>query len=160
MINQLIFRPLHIILFFLLSTFQIHSGEPKQLSDGQTLYVPAYSHIYIGDREKPFLLTVTLSIRNIDPNNKITITKVDYYESQGKLIEKHLNNPLTLDPLESIRYVIPETDKSGGSGANFLVEWTSDKPINPPFVETIMIGTQGQQGISFTSQSRIILPSE
>ena len=78
-----------------------------KLSKGQLVYVPAYSHIYSGDKEKPFLLTVTLSIRNIDPMHQIYITLVDYYETQGKLLKKSIDKPLTLNPLESLRYVIP-----------------------------------------------------
>ena len=57
------------------------SAEPAPgLSQGETIYVPAYSHIYVGSNEQPFLLTVTLSIRNIDPANSLTVTAVDYYE--------------------------------------------------------------------------------
>ncbi|MBW2366462.1 MAG: DUF3124 domain-containing protein [Deltaproteobacteria bacterium] len=130
------------------------------LSDGQTIYVPAYSHIYSGDRERPFLLTVTLSIRNIDPKHHIKIKTADYYETQGKLLKKHLDKSITLNPLESIRYIIPQRDKTGGSGANFIVEWDSDKFVNPPIVESIMIGTQFGQGISFTSRGRVIIESK
>jgi hypothetical protein len=127
------------------------------LSGGQTIYVPAYSHIYSGNREKPFLLTVTLSIRNVDPRHPIKITLVDYYETQGKLIKKYIDKPTTLSPLESLRYIVSESDKTGGSGANFMVEWKSDQPVNPPIVESVMIGTQSQQGISFTSRGQVII---
>jgi len=137
----------------------LHAEETIGFSKGQTIYVPAYSHIYSGDRERPFLLTVTLSIRNIDPNHQIKITVVDYYQTQGKFLKKHLDKPVILNPLESTRYIIPESDKTGGSGANFIVEWTSDKLVNPPIVEAIMIGTQTQQGISFTSRGRVIITS-
>ena len=42
-------------------------------------------HIFtVATVNTPFLLTVTLSIRNIDPNHQIKITIVDYYETQGK----------------------------------------------------------------------------
>jgi hypothetical protein len=135
------------------------AGEKNGLSDGQTIYVPAYSHIYSGDRERPFLLTVTLSIRNIDPTQPIKITQVNYYDTKGKVIKSFFDKPVILSPLESIRYVIPENDKAGGSGANFLVEWNSGKLVNPPIVESIMIGTQSQQGISFTSRGREIMTS-
>lgn len=130
-----------------------------KLSKGQRVYVPAYSHIYSGDKEKPFLLTVTLSIRNIDPMHQIYITLVDYYETQGKLLKKNIDKPLTLNPLESLRYVIPESDKSGGSGANFIVEWHSDGPVNKPIIESIMIGTKSGQGISFTSRGQEVVSS-
>ncbi len=138
----------------------LYAEEGFELTDGQTIYVPVYSHIYSGNSERPFLLTTTLSIRNIDPKHPITITVVDYYESQGKFLKKHLNKPAILNPLESIRYIIPEKDKTGGSGANFIVEWKSDKFVNPPIVESIMIGTQSSQGISFTSRGRAIITSK
>lgn len=153
------------IIFVLLSIFLIpyqtsYASEHSGLSDGQRIYVPAYSHIYSGNRERPFLLTVTLSIRNIDPTHQITIILADYYETQGKLLKKHIQTPVTLNPLESLRYVIPERDKSGGSGANFIVQWKANKPVNAPIVESIMIGTQTQQGVSFTSRGREIIMSE
>ena len=105
-------------------------------------------------------MTVTLSIRNIDPTNLIEITLVDYYETQGELVKKYIGKPVTLKPLESLRFIISENDESGGSGANFIVEWHSDKPVNRPIIESIMIGTQSTQGISFTSRGREIIDSE
>lgn len=152
-------------LFFLLSIFfitplSLHAGKIVELSNGQTIYAPAYSHIYSGDRERPFLLTVTLSIRNIDQKHTITITTVDYYETQGNLLKNFLDKPVTLKPLESMRYVIPQKDKTGGSGANFIVKWKSDKSVNPPIVESLMIGTQSQQGVSFSSRGQVIIPSD
>ena len=152
------------LFLFLSSCFflpmRLQADERIDMSNGQTIYVPAYSHIYSGDREKPFLLTVTLSIRNIDPRHQIEITKVNYYDTQGNIIKTYLEKPVFLRPIESIRYVIPERDKVGGSGANFIVEWKSNRFVNPPIVESIMIGTQSQQGISFTSRGREIFDSE
>jgi hypothetical protein len=150
-----------LLLSFLLSVpLPLYAEEGIGLSDGQTIYVPAYSHIYIGNHEKPFLLAVTLSIRNIDPKHQIRITIVDYYKTQGTLLKKYLDKPVTLNPLESIRYVIPEKDKAGGSGANFIVEWKSDEFVNTPIVESIMIGTQSQQGVSFSSRGRAFVTSK
>jgi Protein of unknown function (DUF3124) len=133
------------------------ADKERGQSKGQLVYVPAYSHIYSGDRERPFLLTVTLSVRNIDPKNQIKIISVDYYETQGKLLKKYVEKPIVLNPLGTSRYVVPQKDKSGGSGANFLVEWQSDAYVNPPIIESIMISTQMQRGISFTSRGQEIL---
>jgi len=126
------------------------------ISSGQTIYVPVYSHIYSGDREHPFYLAVTLSIRNTDPKQAITILSVDYYDSKGKQLRSYLKDPINLDPLASTRYVIKESDKSGGSGASFIVKWKSDVNVNAPITESVMIGTKTQQGISFTSRGRVI----
>jgi hypothetical protein len=146
---------------FLFSFSSLSAADDKfELSKGQRMYVPAYSHIYSGNKERPFLLTVTLSIRNIDPVHIIEITLVDYYKTQGELLKKYIDTPMTLKPLESLRYIIPEKDESGGSGANFIVEWHSEKLVNRPIIESIMIGTQSTQGISFTSRGREILSSE
>lgn len=125
-------------------------------SRGQVVYVPVYSHIYIGDRERQFLLAVTLSIRNTDPDNEIVITKVTYFNSKGKILEEYLKEPVTLEGMSATRYVVHESDKAGGSGASFLVEWEALKPVNPPVIETVMIGAKTQQGISFTSRGQVI----
>ena len=118
--------------------------------------MPVYSHIYIGDKERPFNLAVTLSIRNTDPRGILKLTAVDYYDTDGHLVRHYLDAPVEMKPLASMRYVVAEKDVEGGSGANFLVRWEALDAINVPVVESVMIGAQSGQGISFTSQSREI----
>jgi hypothetical protein len=132
------------------------AGDTVARCRGQSLYVPVYSHIYSGDRERPFYLAVTLSLRNTDPRHSIHLSRVDYYDTDGKLLRRYLEAPVTLGPLASVRYVIGEGDKAGGSGANFIVAWHADQPVVAPVVESVMIGTYTQQGISFTSRARVI----
>ncbi len=150
---------LSFITICLLVPLHLNAEGKKGLSKGQNIYVPAYSHIYTGNNERPFLLAVTLSVRNTDPDNPIKIIVVDYYQTQGQRLEKYLDKSVILNPLGSLRYIIPEKDKTGGSGANFIVEWKSEKYVNPPIVEAIMIGTYSQQGISFTSRGQVIFAS-
>ena len=132
------------------------AGDAVLRVQGQTLYVPVYSHIYSGDREHPFYLAATLSIRNTDVAHGLTLTSVDYYDSAGNLLRHYVDAPVTLGPLASARYVVGERDKAGGSGANFIVTWSADAPVTVPIVESVMIGTQTQQGISFTSRAQVI----
>jgi hypothetical protein len=143
-------------LFFLVAWFAFpgpgQAAAEVRWSAGQLLYVPVYSYIYYGDHEKQFLLTVTLSIRNTDPTRTITISKVDFYDSEGKPVRSYLQKPLSLKPLASTRFIVPESDHRGGSGACFLVQWQADAKVNPPLLEGVMIGASGQQGISFTSR--------
>jgi hypothetical protein len=127
-----------------------------ELSKGQLVYVPVYSHVYYGDLERKFLLTGIVSIRNTDPDHAITITLADYYDSDGKVIKSYLPKPVTLNPMASTRFVVKESDTKGGSGANFLVRWKAEKEVNEPIMEAVMIGTAGQQGISFTSRGKAI----
>jgi hypothetical protein len=152
--SQLLFGILLVLL--LVQVPSLWATEPLPLTKGQTVYVPAYSHIYHGNKETPLLLAVTLSIRNIDLNNSLTITSVNYHETQGPLVKEYIKEPIVLGPLGSDRFIVPQKDTSGGSGANFIVEWHTDKPINPPIIESVMIGTQSQLGISFTSRGQAI----
>ena len=132
------------------------SAEDVYLSMGQTVYVPIYSHIYSGVKGHPFDLAATLSIRNTDPQNPITLVEVKYYDTEGKLIRDYLAAPAQLKALASTRFIITEGDKAGGSGANYLVVWKSRTKVNPPLIESIMIGTQSGQGISFVSRGQVI----
>lgn len=124
----------------------------------QTVYVPIYSHIYADDRyrDTPFLLTATLSIRNTDPDNELTLTSVRYYDSKGQLLRQYLDKPTSIAPFSSMRFIVPESESKGGSGAKFLVEWTAKTAVSEPIVESVMIGTKMQQGISFISTGRVI----
>lgn len=124
----------------------------------QTVYVPVYSHIYADDRfrDTPFLLTATLSVRNTDPNKPFTLKKVSYYDSKGGLLQQYLDKPMTIDPLGSTRFIVPESETKGGSGAKFLVEWEAETAVIEPIIESVMIGTKMQQGISFISTGRVI----
>ncbi len=124
----------------------------------QTIYVPLYSHIYADERfkDKPFHLTATLSIRNTDPDRPLTLEAADLHDSTGRLLHAYVTTPQVIAPLASVRFVVREKGRPGGSGAKFLVRWQADRPVVAPIVESIMIGTQMQQGISFISRGKVI----
>jgi len=58
--------------------------------------------------------------------------------------------------MASAEFIVRESDRSGGLGANFVVVWKSAEKVTEPIAETVMIGTMSQQGISFTSRGRAI----
>ncbi len=135
------------------------TGGPSRaepLSQGQTLYVPVYSHVFSGDRGLPFNLAAILSLRNCDPEKPLRILAADYYDSAGKRLKRHLVEPLEIAPLASHSIFIKETDTSGGFGASFIVRWQAATPVQPPVVEAVMIGARSGQGISFISPARVI----
>ena len=141
---------------FLVLTGTAQAASPSLKSEGQTLYVPVYSHIYSGDRERPIYLAATVSIRNTDPTHAIRLLRVDYFDGEGKRVRRYIEKPVELGPLASTRYIVGESDKAGGSGANFIVQWEAASPVSPPVTEGIMISTASQLGISFTSRGQII----
>jgi hypothetical protein len=125
---------------------------------GQTLYVPVYSHVYHGPKNRAFPLTCTLSIRNVDPGHGFRVEAVEFYNSHGGLVRGFIDAPQMVRPMGTLEFIVDESDNDGGSGANFVVRWAADGPMNPPLVEAVMIGTSSNQGISFTSRAVEILP--
>ena len=127
-----------------------------EIVDGQTVYVPVYSHIY-ADGGRPHLLETTLSIRNLDPKRAISIKSVKYFDTKGLLIKKYLDGKMRLGPLETTAFLVEKRDTSGGSGANFIVVWDAEEPVYEPLVEAIMVGFSENNSISFTSPGRALV---
>lgn len=136
---------------------QAQSALEKTLSNGETVYVSVYSNVYAGPKQVPFQLSAIVSIRNTDPTYGITIISADYYDSNGKLLERYLKEPVQLKPLSSKDISIKEYDTRGGVGANFIVSWRSDKMVNQPIIESVMLGLARNQGISFVCPGQILI---
>ena len=132
------------------------SAAELRLSKGQTVYVPAYSNVFSGPKNRPFQLAATLSIRNTDMAASLRVSAIGYYDTNGKLVRRYLERPIALGPLASTYVHIEEKDVSGGFGANFIVKWEADKVINAPIIECVMIGATSGQGISFVSPGQEI----
>jgi len=131
------------------------TGEIR-LSKGQSVYVPAYSNVYSGPKKNPYQLATMLSIRNVDPAAGFKVMSIDYYDNDGRLIRRYLDKTMTIGPLGSHHLYLEEKDARGGFGANFIVRWGTDRVINAPIIECIMIGATGGQGISFVSSGQEI----
>ena len=118
----------------------------------QIVYVPIYSSIYTVEEKSLIHLCATLSIRNTSLQHHIVVTKVDYYDTNGKLIKMYVPQPFLLPPLATKDFVVRQRELAGGTGANFLVTWKSEHPVSHPIVQAVMIGTHGGLGISFVCE--------
>ncbi len=124
-------------------------------SFGELIYVPIYASIFQWGGSTHDL-TVTLSIHNIDLEKSIRLIKVNYYNTNGKLLRRYIKEPITLTPLQTSQFVIKQMDREGGTGANFVVQWISESDVISPITEAVMISTSNQQGLSFTSPGKVI----
>ncbi len=115
-------------------------------------YLPIYSHIYHVHDERTFDLTATASIRNTSTSDTLYIINADYYDTSGKLLREYVKQPIYVNPMETLEIIIEEKDYDGGSGANFLFEYALKNRSSRPLFEAVMISTQGQQGLSFTTR--------
>lgn len=140
--------------------------EAPPLSTGQRLYLPIYSHLYHGDvhprtgKPSETLVSTHISIRNTDPASALKVVSARYYNTDGKLLREFLPKAQEVPPLGTYELYVPRSDSSGGSGANFLIDWSADKPINPPLVEALHADIREARTLLFVTTARPIqLPS-
>ena len=131
------------------------AAEPLR-SRGQTVYVPAYSHVFTGPRANPYNLAISLTVRNTDPAAGMVVTAIDYHDHNGRLIRRYAPSTLSLAPLASSYIHLEEKDTSGGFAPKFIVRWESQRAISSPLIEAVMIGATSGQGISFVTQGKVI----
>lgn len=122
----------------------------------KVVYVPIYSSLYVSDNVRPISLAATLSLRNISERHGIVIDAVEYYDSDGKLLETYLDAPAMLGPLMTAEFFISRFDRAGGSGANFIVRWSANSPGPDLLVEAVQQGRDGTAGVSFVTEGRVV----
>ena len=119
-------------------------------------YLSIYSQIYSVSEHKTHNLTAMISLRNISDTDTIFILQATYHDTHGTSLRNYFKAPIYLAPLETTEIIIDEVDISGGTGSNFIFEWKIPKNGPEPLFEGIMNSTVGQQGLSFTTQSKRI----
>jgi hypothetical protein len=132
------------------------SFDDASIRKGEYVYVPVYSSVYFKDSTRLYNLTATLNIRNIDRNTDLFLQEINYYNSKGSVVKKFLSKTLKVKPLETFDIVIAEDDTSGGTGASFIVKWSSKDKIQNPIIEAVMISTRQGVGLSFITNGKVI----
>jgi hypothetical protein len=132
--------------------------EVRAPSSGQSLYLPIYSHMLYGNlgksgRASQVLLSALVSVRNTDPRRPLRVLSARYYDTHGKLIGERVAQPVAIPPLGTLEFFVELNDASGGSGANFIIKWDAEAPINPPLVESLHANMDGGKAIIFMTQS-------
>jgi len=138
------------------SSFHFSKIDKSEFEKTELVYVPIYSEIYFVDSSHTFSLTATLSIRNTSFKDSIYVFSIDYYNSGGEKVRRYNESTLLVKPMESVEFVVENKDDTGGVGANFVVEWGAKQEVQRPYFQGVMIGTTGQQGISFTTEGIVI----
>jgi hypothetical protein len=119
-----------------------------------SFYVPAYSSVSLSEGRLRVDFSVTLNIHNASETRPLVLRRVAYFDTNGKLVQSYLKEPVALKPFASIEVFIPTTDVRGGTGANFIVDWAADGPIAEPVIEALMLGGLGTGQYAFISQGR------
>ncbi len=136
-----------------LSEYAAPPISDEKVVRSQTVYVPVYSHVYY-DGGRPLLLEATVSIRNTSSSDQVYIRSVRYFDTDGALIDQYVDQPIMLKPLQTIDFVVPKRDSSGGSGANFLVDWFATEQNVEPLIEVVMMGNSGSFATSVLTEGK------
>jgi len=67
---------------------------------------------------------------NTDAEHAITLEKADYFDTDGRLVKHFVEEPVQVAPMATVEFFVEERDTRGGSGANFLVDWSADEPVD------------------------------
>lgn len=137
-------------------TLRLSHRTRGDLAFGKTVYVPVYSSIYrIHSKTYDHTedLIAATSVRNVEFEDPIFILEARYYNSRGEVVRDYLDGVYELGPMATADFVVPFRDKSGGTGANFIIKWAAAREgIADPIIETVMLGQMGNAGVSLISR--------
>jgi len=142
-------KNLAILVAYVLSLGMNTANAAEELSQGQTLYLPIYSHIWHGnkivDGKYPVKSQVSalVSIRNTSLKTPIRITTARYYSTDGKLLKEFLPKPVEIGAMGTLELFVERKESEGGSGANFIIHWDAASTTNPPVVEAVHADIKG-----------------
>lgn len=149
--RMLIISVMSLILINVIVPFQSLAGE---LSMAGIIYVPVYKSFYqsYGSTRDAYGLTSTVCLHNTDPKRVIVVLTIEHYNSNGKLLNKLIDEPTTIKPWSSREITLQYSTQPEDFGANLIVRWKSDQPANPPLVEVLMVGQVLNRGVSFLTR--------
>lgn len=137
------------------STLFVKQSDKNEVK-GQVLYLPVYSNIPMNIDSPEFDMSAFVAVHNTDLYDDISLRKVLFFNSDGKLVYDFMKgDTIKLAPLATKDFYIPYEDKSG-TGANFIVEWTSDSLVAEPLIEAVTISLKPNQSVAVMSQGRVI----
>lgn len=135
----------------------------EELSQGQTLYLPIYSHIWhgdkVGDDKHPVktLVSALVSIRNTSLTTPIRVISARYYSTDGRLLREYLPKTAEVGVMGTLELFVERKEAEGGSGANFVIQWDAKVQTNPPVVEAVHADIKGGgPALSFITTARPI----
>ena len=133
---------------------ELEPGATLPTAAGQQIYLPIHGRVS-GEDGRPIRLAVNVVVFNADESRPILVTLLRHRDGDGKTVRDYLRAPARLAPKATLDAVLKDAD-GPGPAASVLVEWVADRPVTPPIVDAVMIGTVGTQGISFTAHGQVV----
>jgi hypothetical protein len=137
------------LLLILLLPISAIAGQEAQRSKGQTIFIPAAwtDHSYQTSDGNTISARATskLNIWNLDPENSIWISEINFVGSDGEVLYEYIpdpEDPLELLPSNSISYrlgVLPFPPFVNEIGRPyFIFKWHSEKEVIAPCANAVI----------------------
>ena len=133
--------------------------EARPLAKGQTLYLPIYSHMLYGNLGKSGKASTRIAVdpgqhsqyrhQALDAGARLPGISI----LQANCSANACRRPTVVPPLGTLELFVELNDASGGSGANFIIKWDAEQPVNPPLVESLHVNMDGGKAVIFMTQS-------
>jgi hypothetical protein len=130
-------------------------SKENSLVSGST-YLSTYAEIYKYSEKEYEALTATISIRNINKQDRVFIQNIEYFNTHGARIKSYIAQSIYIEPMETLEIVINQLDTEGGTGANFVFDWSVKPGTNDPLFEGVMVSNSGNQGFAFVTHGKKI----
>ena len=117
-------------------------------------FVPLHSTVVAGGGRTRLNFSGSLSIYNTSARHVLVIDAIEYRDAAGRLVESYMSQPIGLRPFASMQVTIAQDDVRGGIAPSFIVDWSSNEPIDEPAIEAVMIAWRGTQDFSMVSAAR------
>lgn len=139
--------PVALSLVFLFSAVCVAGGDINKCRE-QTLLVGA-SYMDLNTINGPAQnVWSSFTVRNVDPENVITVVRVDFHDPQGEFVKGFIppDNGVVIDSYESKTWrASPSTlggidEYSSEDGRPFfIVEWVADKKVIAPMIFSVAV---------------------
>lgn len=96
-----------------------------------------------------------LKVRNTSLTDSIYVNRVDYYDSEGRLLTTMIDSTLLVKPMATSEIVV-SNKQFKESGDNLIVEWLSNS-LSKPMVQAILVDSKNR---IIMNDHGILLPND
>lgn len=154
---------MRVVLWLWIGLFVAPAWAAGEMSRGQDVYLPVYSHMAYGNRNRngmlpKAMLSAMVSVRNTDPRRGMRLVFAKYYDTEGKFLKDFVTSPMVVPPFGTREFFVDLHDDRGGSGANFYLRWEADVAMNPPLIEAVHANMDSGKSVIVTTRGVVISP--
>lgn len=117
-----------------------------------SVHVPLYRSLYVGEHRTLKSLAGTLSIHNTSSEHPLILTNLTYFDGNGEATIERLEAPYVLPPMASAEIFIDHEEADTAPVATAVVGWSGHASITPPLIEAVIIGKYGTKSFSVLSR--------